>query len=196
MAYKKYIKKGGKIYGPYTYHSKRVDGKVVSEYQGKKRRSYNDYINYVLLSLGIVLVVMLLLMINFSDTSTFNLTPYAVLDLNTSAIDQEEDSVEGDLDVEITVEDLDTSSLDFSGPGLSEDEKMILLEEFGSLTVRSIESMTGEGILIVRNEIGQNWIEYSYDVNSFGDRDSLDLLIEEDRINWLKDIVRGISRTN
>ena len=36
MAYKKYIKKNGKIYGPYIYHSKRVDGKVVSEYRGLK----------------------------------------------------------------------------------------------------------------------------------------------------------------
>lgn len=37
MAYKKYIEKNGKIYGPYIYHSKRVDGKVVSEYHGVKK---------------------------------------------------------------------------------------------------------------------------------------------------------------
>lgn len=37
MAYKKYIKRGGKVYGPYIYHSKRVDGKVVSEYRGSKK---------------------------------------------------------------------------------------------------------------------------------------------------------------
>ena len=37
MAYKKYITKNGKIYGPYVYHSKRVDGKVVSEYHGLKK---------------------------------------------------------------------------------------------------------------------------------------------------------------
>ena len=36
MVYKKYIEKNGKIYGPYIYHSKRVDGKVVSEYHGVK----------------------------------------------------------------------------------------------------------------------------------------------------------------
>ena len=35
MAYERYIKKGGKIYGPYTYHSKKKDGKVFSEYIGK-----------------------------------------------------------------------------------------------------------------------------------------------------------------
>lgn len=37
MAYKKYIKKNGKLYGPYVYESKRVDGKVVSEYKGSAK---------------------------------------------------------------------------------------------------------------------------------------------------------------
>src|SRR3990170_5138866 len=36
MAYEKYIKKDGKLYGPYVYQSKRVDGKVISEYHGQK----------------------------------------------------------------------------------------------------------------------------------------------------------------
>ena len=35
MAYKRYIKKGGKFYGPYTYHSRKENGKVISEYIGK-----------------------------------------------------------------------------------------------------------------------------------------------------------------
>lgn len=35
MAYEKYITKNGKVYGPYVYHSKRVNGKVVSEYRGQ-----------------------------------------------------------------------------------------------------------------------------------------------------------------
>jgi len=35
MVYKKFITKGGKVYGPYTYHSKRVGDKVISEYHGK-----------------------------------------------------------------------------------------------------------------------------------------------------------------
>ena len=37
MVYKKYIKRDGKLYGPYIYESKRIDGKVVSEYHGPKR---------------------------------------------------------------------------------------------------------------------------------------------------------------
>lgn len=36
MAYKKYIRRNGKLYGPYLYESKRVDGKVVSEYHGSE----------------------------------------------------------------------------------------------------------------------------------------------------------------
>jgi len=36
MAYERYIKKNGKVYGPYVQHNKKVGGKVVSEYLGKK----------------------------------------------------------------------------------------------------------------------------------------------------------------
>lgn len=35
MAYKKYIKKDGRIYGPYIYHSRKIKGRVTSEYLGK-----------------------------------------------------------------------------------------------------------------------------------------------------------------
>ena len=35
MVYKRFIKRGEKVYGPYNYQSKKVDGKVVSEYVGK-----------------------------------------------------------------------------------------------------------------------------------------------------------------
>src|SRR3989338_706990 len=34
MSYKKYIKRGGKLYGPYIYESKRVGNKVISVYKG------------------------------------------------------------------------------------------------------------------------------------------------------------------
>jgi hypothetical protein len=35
MAFERYIKIGGKTYGPYVYENKRVDGKTVSNYVGK-----------------------------------------------------------------------------------------------------------------------------------------------------------------
>lgn len=46
MVYKRYIKKNGKIYGPYTYHSKKENGKVISTYLGKSKpkKNYNQII--------------------------------------------------------------------------------------------------------------------------------------------------------
>lgn len=46
MAYKRYIKKNGKLYGPYTYHSKKENGKVISKYLGKSKpkKNYNQII--------------------------------------------------------------------------------------------------------------------------------------------------------
>jgi len=35
MVYERYIKKGGKIYGPYLYSSKKENGKVISQYISK-----------------------------------------------------------------------------------------------------------------------------------------------------------------
>ncbi len=35
MAYKKYIKRDGKLYGPYIYHSRKEGGRVITEYHGK-----------------------------------------------------------------------------------------------------------------------------------------------------------------
>lgn len=57
MAYKKYIKKNGKIYGPYIYHSRRVNGKVISEYRGTKTRN----LNYLTYFVGILIISILIL---------------------------------------------------------------------------------------------------------------------------------------
>ena len=38
MAYKRYIKRGDKFYGPYVYHSRKVNGKVISEYHGHAKK--------------------------------------------------------------------------------------------------------------------------------------------------------------
>ncbi len=58
MPYKKYIKRGGKVYGPYIYHSKRVDGKVVSEYHGLPSKKF-DYKKFLWIGLGILVVTLL-----------------------------------------------------------------------------------------------------------------------------------------
>lgn len=76
MAYEKYIKKDGKIYGPYLYQSKRVDGKVVSEYHGQKKINYKKAI---LILPFIFLVVLGAYLISNSQKK---LTGNAVLNLN------------------------------------------------------------------------------------------------------------------
>ena len=40
MVYKKFIKRNGKLYGPYVYQSRRVNGKVVSEYRGVAKKDF------------------------------------------------------------------------------------------------------------------------------------------------------------
>jgi len=64
MAYKKYIKRGGKVYGPYIYHSKRVDGKVVSEYHGVHSNKIN-YKKFLWIGLGVLIVALLVFGISF-----------------------------------------------------------------------------------------------------------------------------------
>ena len=43
MVYKKYIKKNGRLYGPYVYHSRRVNGKVISEYHGQTEDTSSNF---------------------------------------------------------------------------------------------------------------------------------------------------------
>ncbi|MCR4327527.1 MAG: hypothetical protein NUV46_03020 [Nanoarchaeota archaeon] len=61
MVYKKYITKNGKVYGPYFYQSRRINGKVVSEYHGIDSKNDNSPVKKIffivlasILFLGIV----------------------------------------------------------------------------------------------------------------------------------------------
>jgi hypothetical protein len=66
MAYKKYIQRNGKLYGPYLYESKRVDGKVVSEYHGSEEPKQSkgvkvrDYKKILFLFLGVFVLGILI----------------------------------------------------------------------------------------------------------------------------------------
>ena len=55
MVYKKYIKRNGKLYGPYIYHSRRVNGKVISEYQGTGRKI--DYKKFIFIFFGVIFIL-------------------------------------------------------------------------------------------------------------------------------------------
>ena len=76
MAYKKYIKKGGKIYGPYIYHSRRIDGKVISEYRGPEKLSYKKIFLAVF---GVIFLAALIFILIFSERE---ITGKAVLNLD------------------------------------------------------------------------------------------------------------------
>ena len=76
MAYKKYIKKGEKIYGPYIYHSKRIGGKVISEYRGPEKLSYKKIFLAVF---GVIFLAALIFILIFSEGE---ITGKATLDLD------------------------------------------------------------------------------------------------------------------
>lgn len=83
MVYKKYIKRGGKIYGPYVYHSRRVDGKVVSEYHGPKKQIERKNYLWIFLGIGFLMAV---LFFAFSDKS---ISGNAVLGFESNSISGE-----------------------------------------------------------------------------------------------------------
>jgi len=77
MVYKRYIKKGEKLYGPYEYHSRKKDGKVISEYLGKelkKERKRNNSFFVAILFLLVLLVASNLFLINLSLTGKVSLS--------------------------------------------------------------------------------------------------------------------------
>src|SRR3989344_7137793 len=69
MVYKKYIKRGGKTYGPYLYHSVKKDGKVTTNYLGRqegssenknKGKNFLKSNKFLIMFLSIVAVALLL----------------------------------------------------------------------------------------------------------------------------------------
>jgi len=56
MVYKKYIKRGKKLYGPYKYHSRKVNGKVITEYLGKHEEKNKKNKTLIFLIIGFLLL--------------------------------------------------------------------------------------------------------------------------------------------
>ncbi len=97
MVYKKYIKRNGKLYGPYVYHSKRVDGKVVSEYIGPKS-SFNK--NYFFGAAAVLFLVLVLASgIYFFNESRKSFSGQAVINLEGNYVYQE--SFDGDVKINL-----------------------------------------------------------------------------------------------
>ncbi|MDP3986728.1 MAG: hypothetical protein Q8P81_00710 [Nanoarchaeota archaeon] len=76
MAYKKYIKRGEKTYGPYIYHSRRADGKVISEYHGTKKTSHKK------IFLTIIGVLVLAAIIYATINLGRNITGKSIIDID------------------------------------------------------------------------------------------------------------------
>ena len=79
MVYKKYIKRNGKTYGPYSYKSRKENGKVITEYLGhsedKKEKNAGNRINPLFLfGLGVFAIFLLLFIVNFSMTGKISLS--------------------------------------------------------------------------------------------------------------------------
>ncbi|MBU0894028.1 MAG: hypothetical protein KKF48_03820, partial [Nanoarchaeota archaeon] len=57
MVYRKFIKRGDKIYGPYDYHSRKRNGKVITDYLGKHKKEERMVETFVVFMLiGIVFI--------------------------------------------------------------------------------------------------------------------------------------------
>ncbi len=92
MVYKKYIKKDGKLYGPYYYHSRRVDGKVISEYHGIKKIEHGKFLKMFLAA--VLVVVLIYGVITFTGNG---LTGRVVMDIGANY--EEGQSLSGNLRV-------------------------------------------------------------------------------------------------
>lgn len=90
MVYKKYIKKGDKLYGPYYYHSRREGGKVISEYHGPEKKI--DYKKFIWIFVGFFLVIVLIYGLAFFEKG---ITGKAILNLDADY--QEGEPLEGNL---------------------------------------------------------------------------------------------------
>ena len=192
MAYKKYIKRGGKIYGPYIYHSKRVDGKVVSEYKGQSKSfgvnfdSKGFKVLLVILEMAI-LIGILYAIYNFSGNFTGNV----ILDSN---------STQKTLSNQNSPLNTPSNSQNFPvydippqtfSAGLTDSEKSVLVSKFGNSPVEIKKATVDNGVLTVRYGIGNYWIEFNYD-NNLG-KNELNSAMKSDITKWLVDLSNQIS---
>ncbi|KKM17120.1 hypothetical protein LCGC14_1678860, partial [marine sediment metagenome] len=74
---------------------------------------------------------------------------------------------------------------------LTEQERAVLAQEFGNISVEVKEANLRGEFIIIRYELGSYWVEHSY--SSDLDNETLSIFMERDRIKWLKDIAKSLS---
>jgi hypothetical protein len=90
------------------------------------------------------------------------------------------------------IEEIQTeTNLTIISDDLSEEERAILIREFGDISLEVREATSKKGFIIVRYELGDYWVEHSYSEEL--DQATLESFMERDRVKWLKDIVRRLS---
>ncbi|MCK5043993.1 hypothetical protein KAR52_03270, partial [Candidatus Pacearchaeota archaeon] len=77
MVYKKYIKRGGKIYGPYNYHSRKVNGKVITEYLGKSEEKNKNKLFLIFFVIGLISLFSLIFILNYNEINFASGTKFA-----------------------------------------------------------------------------------------------------------------------
>jgi hypothetical protein len=87
MVYKKYIKRNGKVYGPYYYSSRRVNGKVVSEYHGPNEK--RDYKKFLVGIFGIALLIALIFFILNLNSSHQNISGNVIFGIGANYTEEE-----------------------------------------------------------------------------------------------------------
>jgi|TARA_B100000315_G_C14537489_1_gene569191 hypothetical protein len=180
MAYKKYIERDGKMYGPYIYHSKRVDGKVVSQYKGTRKGFEFNLGSKNLKVLLVVLAIFLLIGVFYVIyNGEFEITGDVV-----SNIEPEKINLINELDYKLNP-NLDLNNFP-TGLKLTNKERDILEREIGDLSIEIERAVVKNGFLTVRYGLGDYWVEFNYEENI--GKDALNKAMVEDRIKWLKDL--------
>lgn len=67
LVYKKYITKNGRVYGPYFYESKRVNGRVISQYHGIEKSNFGKNNKIIPLIIASILVLGIIGFIIFNE---------------------------------------------------------------------------------------------------------------------------------
>jgi hypothetical protein len=167
MVHKKYIKKNGKIYGPYYYKSKRVGDKVISEYVGETKPREISRKNLIIGGFTLLALVFLMLVFLLINSGVF--TGKSISDLGEGNSIKNIVSMTGDVINSGAIDSLETS--DFS------------TQDSGEFS-QSIRNFKNWVIVTFRmnGEVG----EYSYS-NSLS-QEELDSLIERDKALWLEKI--------
>ena len=76
------------------------------------------------------------------------------------------------------------------GKSLTSKEREAILNKFGESSIQVINSEKFKDRIIINYALGEYYIEYSYDSDL--DKNTLDSLMEEDRIKFLKDIAKSL----